>query len=216
MRKITTRGFLAVLIALSIVTLTGCSIFQSAQKRAQHHLAKAISLDPNIAQSRVEDSVRIKDSTVLSEKVRYKDTVITKTRDSVIIIPKTEISGNVTRPCDSTGKIRDFDYSFGSGANKVRIWSEDGNIRFNSSVDSLVSTIHSQETYINKLRDSIRSLEQKRDTATSSQRTDVFTVTETKRTVFHWIGLGTVVLTALYVILRALGINPGSLFRKKL
>lgn len=146
---------LALLVVASSTLLSSCAIFQGREKRAQNHLAKAISLDPSIIKSK--DSIRIKDSVVTKDTtiVHYKDSVNVVTKDSIIIIPKSDLNGDIKNPCDSFGVLKPFDYNLGSGVHKLHIWSNGKDIRYSSTVDSLVSTIHLKDTYVEHLKDSL-------------------------------------------------------------
>lgn len=140
-----------------LIALGSCSIFQSTEHRAQNHLKKAISLDPTIMQSSLKDSVNIKDSVIFKDSLRLKDSTNIITKDSTTITPKSDLNGVVTSPCDSINGLRPFDYTLGSGVHKLHIWSDGKNIRYSSTVDELVSTIRSRDTYISHLEDSFHS-----------------------------------------------------------
>lgn len=115
---------LATMILALIVLGTSCA---TQQERAQRKLAKAISLDPTILQSKTEirDSVRIQDSVVV--------------RDSVTITQKVETRIDFESPCDTvTGKIRPFNYESGSGPTYVRVWGDENGLHVSTKVDSLL------------------------------------------------------------------------------
>lgn len=167
---------LALLLAASSLFLSSCVIFQSKEHRAQNHLSKAISLDPSILKSK--DSIRIKDSVVLKDTtiVHVKDSISIVTKDSTIIIPKSDLNGTITNPCDSIKGLQPFDYNLGSGVHKLHIWSDGKFIRYNSTVDSLISTIHSKDTYVQHLEDSLVAKEAAFLKEKESFKKDVITV----------------------------------------
>jgi len=72
------------------------------------------------------------------------------TKDSTIIIPKSDLNGDIDNPCDSINGLSKFDYTLGSGVHRLHIWSDGKRIRYSSTVDSLVSKIQSRDTYIQK------------------------------------------------------------------
>lgn len=172
---------------MALLVLDSC---KTAQERAQKHLGKAIALDPSIVQQRYKDSLRVVDSVRISDSVRIKDSIRVTTKDSTIIIPASDLAGSVGSPCDSAGNLRSFDYSLGSGAHRFRIWTENGSIRFSSKVDSLVSRISTQQTYIEHLRDSIHSLESSRDSTAVSSTSTAVTRQVTSYTTFQLVLMG--------------------------
>lgn len=164
--------------------VSSCAIFHSKEWRAQKHLSKAISLDPSIIQSRdsitTKDSINIKDSIV----VHYKDSVNIVTKDSTIITPKSDLNGSISNPCDSN-KLKDFDYALGSGVHKLRIWSENGSLKYSSTVDELVSTIHSRDTYIEHLEDSLVAKEAQYLKEKSEIKKDVVTIVKYRASIWQ-------------------------------
>ena len=137
-------------IAILALTLSSCAIFQSKETRAQRHLGRAISLDPTIIKSTKIDSVVITDSVRIKDSIVLKDSINVITKDSTIIIPKSDLNGDIDNPCDSINGLSKFDYTLGSGVHRLHIWSDGKRIRYSSTVDSLVSKIQSRDTYIQK------------------------------------------------------------------
>lgn len=199
MRKLVI-AWLLVLVTASLVILTSCS----PERRAQHHLKRAIALNPKILQSSTHDSLRIKDSVRITEKVNVTQKTVVITKDSTVITPATNIGGSVPSPCDSFGKLGIFDYTFGAGANKLRIWSDGTQLRFNSSVDSLVSTNHRYEALLSSTRDSLRSYQEKKDSAAVTNTNSVITRTVPTRGFFWWSGLSLWVLALAYAVYRVI------------
>lgn len=193
--KKTQLQLLTSLLALATAVLFLCSGCKTAEQKAQKHLAKAISLDPNIVKSKTKDSTRLIDSLVVRDSVRIKDSINVQTRDSVIIIPKSDLGGSVPNPCDGTGKLASFDYTFGSGSHKLRIWSDGATLRFSSSVDSLISRISTQETYVQQLRDSLRTLQHTRDSTKTVATNDVVTIVPSNNPFrLFFLGLGCILV----------------------
>lgn len=186
-------------LLLLTLLLSSCAVFQSDETRAQNHLKKAISLDPSIAKSTTKDSLRIRDSVSYVEKVRIRDSFNLVTKDSTIIVPKTDITGSVTKPCDSLGVLKDFDYTFGAGANKLRIWAVDGVLYYRSSVDSLVSTIKSRDSYVLHLEDSLRALVKDKQELRATQERQTITITKNHYTFLQILGFGLVIFVAGFV-----------------
>lgn len=191
---------------LAISTLvSSCAIFQGKEHRAQNHLAKAISLDPNIIKSK--DSIRIKNSVYLHDStvVHYKDSVNIVTKDSTIIIPKSDLNGDIKSPCDSLKGLKSFDYSLGSGVHKLHIWSDGQSIRYSSTVDSLVSTIHSKDTYVQQLKDSLTATKEAATKEKETYKKEVVTVIHYKATFLQkllFILIGLVLGAAIMWILK--------------
>jgi hypothetical protein len=187
----------AIILSLS---LSSCALFQSKQDRAQHKLAKAISLDPTILQSSIKDSVRIKDSVHFTDSIRLKDSINITTKDSVIIIPKSDLNGDIESPCDSLKGLKSFDYRLGSGVHKLHIWSDGKRIRYSSSVDSLVSIIHSKDTYTQQLKDSFSIKEQYYLKEIEKQKNSVVTIVKHQPTLWQTLKrLGIGVLIGLII-----------------
>ena len=101
----------------------------------------------------------LKDSVRFIDKVNYKDSFVLRTKDSTIIIPKSDLNGSISNPCDSAG-LKSFDYALGSGVHKLRVWSDGKTIIYSSTVDSLVSIIRNQDSYHKQEKDSFAIKEQ--------------------------------------------------------
>lgn len=200
----------AILIAATL-TLGSCSLFQSTQKRAQTHLAKAVSLDPTILKTSEKDSIRLKDSVVYHDSTRVKDSINIITHDSTIITPKSDLNGNIQNPCDSIKGLKPFDYNLGSGVHKLHIWSDGKTIRYSSTVDELVSTIRSKDTYISHLEDSLHSQEINHQKEVSQLKNTIVTIVKFQPTLWQTIKrlfIGLIGGLALgFVLFKVLGIK---------
>jgi len=198
------------MLLVASLTLTTCSIFQSQEKRAQTHLKKAVSLDPTIMKTTTKDSIRLLDSVRIVDSIRIKDSVDIITKDSTIITPPSDLNGVIETPCDSSIGLKPFDYKLGSGVHKLHIWSDGKKILYTSTVDQLVSTIRSKDTYIehlesrDRVKDSIHSSEIER------LKKDVVTIIKYQPTTWQTIkltGLGLLIgLIVGFVLFKVLKI----------
>lgn len=80
------------------------------------------------------------------ETVRIDTVIVTK----VIKIQPQQLNGlSIASPCDSLGRLKPFNYSFGSGNTKTVLKSLNGTIYLEQNIDSIVSS--EIETYKNSI-----------------------------------------------------------------
>jgi hypothetical protein len=177
---------LAVLITGLLWATEGCRFFRTQQSTT------------------IKDSVILKELVVRRDSVRVRDSVVTRIKDSTVIIPSTELTARVSNPCGDSGHLRDFDYTLGAGANKVRIWTEDGSIHVQSHVDSLISRLRDAETRLVHLRDSIGSTDSSLAVAQSTHITTQLTKYKSPLGLLQWVGLVVILLLVGFILGKAL------------
>lgn len=104
-----------------------------------------------------KDSTSLTQKAAVKDSVRIIDSVVVRHRDSITLIPKSDITGDVSSPCDSTG-LKPFDMYLGAGHHRVRVWSDGQVLHVKSSVDSLVSRISTTEVDKSRLEHRLREV----------------------------------------------------------
>lgn len=139
------KQLVGILVVFLLLTSACATKQQRIKSRALKHFNKAVALDPTLYKT----STKIKDSTRVTDSTRIKD--------SIQITRKTEFTATLGNPCDSlTGKPKFFDYTFGAGPTKARIWLDEKGLRYTSSTDSLVQRISSLEKTKIEYRDKVQ------------------------------------------------------------
>lgn len=136
------KWILAILVTTTLILTASCSV----EKRAQRHLAKACSLDPQICATKFKDSLRITDSLRVTDSINR------------IVIPATNINVNLDNLCDSLGKLRrDINIKSKSGKTTLTIKNNGANgLSIDCNTDSLESVNRMLTRERNSLKESFK------------------------------------------------------------